>query len=310
MNIEKQIRQGLPQVGVVPYRQVHAHSTGNPNSTAQNEADYMNRKDINSGYYTHVVGNGRVIQVAPTNRGAYDVGGGWNYETYGAVELIESHKTKAEFDRDYKLYIELLVTLAKEAGIPQTLDTSDLAGIKTHYHCTYNQPNNGSNHVDPIHYLAKWGISHDQFKKDIANGKPNGGNTQKPPVSSSKPSYHSGVIGHIPTNFGCLDGASVRHGNATHNVVTVNGWHYATGENELIIFLGANGKEIGRVKAPAIERKDVQKAYNYPYASASGFKVEGLIPKGQQITILARTYNKDQNRDYKDLHFKNVKISV
>ena len=33
----------------------------------------MQRKDLNSGFYTHVVGNGRIIQTAPTNRGAWDV---------------------------------------------------------------------------------------------------------------------------------------------------------------------------------------------------------------------------------------------
>lgn len=71
--IEKMIRPGLPLVGVPPYGQVHAHSTGNPNSTAQDEANYMYRKDINSGFYTHVVGNGRIIQTATTNRGAWDV---------------------------------------------------------------------------------------------------------------------------------------------------------------------------------------------------------------------------------------------
>ncbi|MEI2422329.1 hypothetical protein V6O07_18760, partial [Arthrospira platensis SPKY2] len=73
VKVEKQIRYGLPQVGVPPFGQVHAHSTGNPNSTAQNEADYMNRKDINSGFYSHVVGNGRAIQVAEVNRGFWDV---------------------------------------------------------------------------------------------------------------------------------------------------------------------------------------------------------------------------------------------
>ena len=101
------MRYDTPQVGYAPYRQVHAHSTGNPNSTAQNEADYMQRKDLNSGFYTHVVGNGRIIQTAPINKGAYDVGGDWNAETYAAVELIESHKTKDEFMRDYKIYVGL-----------------------------------------------------------------------------------------------------------------------------------------------------------------------------------------------------------
>lgn len=164
------LRTGLPQVGVQPYRQVHAHSTGNRNSTAQNEADYHYRKNPELGFFSHVVGNGRVMQVGPVNNGSWDVGGGWNAETYAAVELIESHSTKEEFMTDYRLYIELLRNLADEAGLPKTLDTDDLAGIKTHEYCTNNQPNNNSDHVDPYPYLAKWGISREQFKKDIEGG--------------------------------------------------------------------------------------------------------------------------------------------
>ena len=169
MKIEKQIRPGLPQVGVAPYGQIHAHSTGNPTSTAQNEADYHMVRPVNSGFFSHVVGNGRVIQTAPVNRGAYDVGGGWNSWGYAHVELIESHKTQAEFDRDYKLYIELLRQLADEAGLPKTLDTGN-TGIITHEYATYHQPNNKSDHIDPYPYLAKWGISRAQFKKDVGNG--------------------------------------------------------------------------------------------------------------------------------------------
>lgn len=163
-------REGLPQIGVQPYRQVHAHSTGNKYSTAQNEADYHMRRPVDSGFFSHVVGNGRVMQVGPVNQGAYDVGGGWNAETYAAVELIESHSTEEEFLTDYRLYIELLRNLADEAGLPKTLDTDELEGIKTHYYCTYNQPNNQSDHVDPYPYLASWGIGREQFKHDIENG--------------------------------------------------------------------------------------------------------------------------------------------
>lgn len=163
-------REGLPQIGYAPYHQIHAHSTGNRNSTAQNEADYHMRRPVESGFFSHVVGNGRVMQVGPVNQGAYDVGGGWNYETYAAVELIESHSTKEEFMEDYRLYIQLLRDLADEAGLPKTLDSGDLEGIKSHEYCTYNQPNNFSDHVDPYPYLAKWGISREQFKHDIENG--------------------------------------------------------------------------------------------------------------------------------------------
>ena len=163
-------REGLPQIGYAPYRQIHAHSTGNKNSTAQNEADYHMRRPVESGFFSHVVGNGRVMQVGPTNNGAYDVGGGWNYETYAAVELIESHSTKEEFMEDYRLYIELLRNLADEAGLPKTLDSDALEGIKSHEYCTNNQPDNYSDHVDPYPYLASWGISRSQFKHDIENG--------------------------------------------------------------------------------------------------------------------------------------------
>lgn len=163
-------REGLPQIGYAPYHQIHAHSTGNRNSTAQNEADYHMRRPVESGFFSHVVGNGRVMQVGPVNQGAYDVGGGWNYETYAAVELIESHSTKEEFMEDYRLYIQLLRDLADEAGLPKTLDSDALEGIKSHDYCTNNQPNNFSDHVDPYPYLAKWGISRDQFKHDIENG--------------------------------------------------------------------------------------------------------------------------------------------
>ena len=163
-------REGLPQIGYAPYRQIHAHSTGNRNSTAQNEADYHLRREVTSGFFSHVVGNGRVMQVGPVNQGAYDVGGGWNAETYAAVELIESHSTQEEFMEDYRLYIQLLRDLADEAGLPKTLDSSDLEGIKTHYYCTYHQPYNESDHVDPYPYLAKWGISREQFKHDVEHG--------------------------------------------------------------------------------------------------------------------------------------------
>ena len=163
-------REGLPQIGYAPYRQVHAHSTGNRNSTAQNEADYHMRRPVDSGFFSHVVGNGRVMQVGPVNQGAYDVGGGWNYETYAAVELIESHSTKEEFMEDYRLYVQLLRDLADEAGLPKTLDSDALEGIKSHDYCTNNQPNNFSDHVDPYPYLASWGISREQFKHDIENG--------------------------------------------------------------------------------------------------------------------------------------------
>lgn len=190
-------REGLPQIGYAPYHQIHAHSTGNRNSTAENEADYHMRRPVESGFFSHVVGNGCVMQVGPVNQGAYDVGGGWNYETYAAVELIESHSTKEEFMEDYRLYIQLLRDLADEAGLPKTLDSGDLEGIKSHEYCTYNQPNNFSDHVDPYPYLAKWGISREQFKHDIENGLEE---IKEGWHSNSKGWWYQNSDGSYPTN--------------------------------------------------------------------------------------------------------------
>lgn len=192
MDIKSQIRSGLPTVGVNPYRQIHLHSTGNPSSTAQNEADYMNRKDINSGFFTHVVGNGQVIQTAPVSCGAYDVGGAWNYEAYAALELIESHKTQAEFERDYRLWVDLARKLADEAKIPKTLDSGTLEGIKTHNYCTYNQPNNASDHIDPYPYLTKWGVSKEKLANDLSKGFGGSNSKVKPQAKPQSTSNNTG----------------------------------------------------------------------------------------------------------------------
>lgn len=176
VTINKQyMRKDTPLVGEPPYGQIHLHSTGNSNSTALNEAmnQYNNRPQA---FFTHVVGNGKVYQTAPTNRGAYDVGGGWNQWSYASIELIESHKTKAEFERDYKIFIDLARQLAKEGGIRFTLDEGNL-GFITHDYARYTQPNSKTDHVDPYPYLKKWGITKAQLVKDLKNGVGGSSNT-------------------------------------------------------------------------------------------------------------------------------------
>ncbi len=53
--------------------------------TAQNEADYHMRRPVESGFFSHVVGNGRVMQVGPVNQGAYDVAAVGTRKTYAAL---------------------------------------------------------------------------------------------------------------------------------------------------------------------------------------------------------------------------------
>ena len=175
--VNKIVVPGRPAVdngiAYAPFKQVHLHSTGNTKSTMQNEVDFLARNWQNA-YYTHLVGidengNAAAWQVAQTNGGAYDVGGDWNWEGYAAIEFAERIETQEQFNAAYAVYVELARQLAHEAGVTDfTLDTVDLAGIKTHNYAS--KTGHGSDHVDPLPFLAKWGVSYDQFKKDIVGG--------------------------------------------------------------------------------------------------------------------------------------------
>lgn len=157
---------------VPPFRQGHWHSSGNPRSSVQNERDYLagHYQDAN---YTHLIGitNGEVDirQVMNTNGGAFDVGGDWNWEAWFAIEFVEgSIKSQDDFNKAYKAYVWLGRYLAQQAGIPITFDTPDVSGLKTHNYAS--KTGHGSDHTDPIGFLASWGVSYEQFKNDVLNG--------------------------------------------------------------------------------------------------------------------------------------------
>lgn len=165
-------------LAVAPFKQVHLHSTGSvaPN---KNFISYLSRS-WGTAYYTHLVGEGQAIQVANVNGGAYDVGGDWNWDGYASIEFNENVSTQGEFNRDYKIYIELARQLARGAGITDfTLDTPGNVGIKTHNYASAT--GHGSDHVDPLPFLAKWGVSYDKLKHDIKYG------LGSEPVTVSKP---------------------------------------------------------------------------------------------------------------------------
>ena len=188
-----------------PFHQVHLHSTGSvaPN---KNFISYLSRSWGNA-YYTHLVGEGQAIQVAATNGGAWDVGGDYNWETYAAIEFNENVHSQAEFNRDYKIYIELARQLAREAGITDlTLDNDNIVGIKTHNYCS--RTGHGSDHVDPLPFLQKWGISYAQLKHDIKYGI---GGTVTTPVAS-KPASTSKTLGvgaHVQPRWAANDKSRV-----------------------------------------------------------------------------------------------------
>lgn len=174
MKIEKSFIKGIPHRKLNAVNMVVAHEAGNPKNTGKdsldNEVKYM-KNNWNKGakaWVSHWVGGGgRIIQLAPTGIKQNGAGGKANRTTYAHVELARTDN-KETFKKDYAAYVWLLRTLAKEAGLPVTLDTNSLKGIKSHDWVRRNL--GGTTHTDPYGYLASFGISKEQFKKDIEKG--------------------------------------------------------------------------------------------------------------------------------------------
>lgn len=178
------VPSGLAQQGgysVPPYTSVHAHDVGNPNSSMQNELDYL-AGHYNDAFYTHLVGwnpstgQAEAWQVAETNQGAWDLGTrSGNANGYASVEFVGgSTKTQEQFNAAYAVYVELLRQLADEAHADKILDPQEaIATAGAGYIITHNFASRngfGSNHVDPLAFLANRGVSYEQFKSDIAGG--------------------------------------------------------------------------------------------------------------------------------------------
>jgi len=172
--VEREIISGLFSRALQTTSLIVAHESGNANNVGPNSLDreisYM-EKNHKRAFVSHWVGGGgRVVQLAPVGKEQWGAGSVANKHAYAQVELARTN-VKATFDKDYAVYIELLRDLADEAGIPKTLNTGSKntdKGIKTHHWVSVNLGN--TTHVDPDAYLASWGISIAQFRKDIENG--------------------------------------------------------------------------------------------------------------------------------------------
>lgn len=190
--IEKKLIPGLPKTKITNNNIVVAHETANPNSTIDNEVAYMTRNWQNA-FVTHFVGGGgRVVQVATTGYVQWGAGKYANGYAFAQVELCRT-KDKAQFAKDYAVYCQLLADLAKQAGIPVSLDTGSKVtdkGIKSHKWVTSNL--GGTTHQDPYAYLASWGIDKARFAADLAKA---GGTTSAPITPKPQPTPSKPIVG-------------------------------------------------------------------------------------------------------------------
>ena len=97
MDIKKQLipvnrkdqRPGL----ALKVKSITIHSTGNPTSTAQNEADNVCYNSTRKASFHYVVDDKEIIQVIPDNERAYHAGEQANRESLG-IEICESGNRK------------------------------------------------------------------------------------------------------------------------------------------------------------------------------------------------------------------------
>ncbi|WP_225221087.1 DUF3597 family protein [Bacillus norwichensis] len=168
--IEKRIIPGLPDVPLTAIRFIVAHESGNPNNAGPNsleaEINFMTRNWRNAFTSHWVGGGGRIVQIAPVGRMQYGAGPKANLYSYAHVELARTVDQET-FKKDYAAYIWLLRYLADQIGIPKRLDegTATTRGIKSHD--WIRRTLGGTTHTDPYGYLAQFGITKEQFKKDV-----------------------------------------------------------------------------------------------------------------------------------------------
>lgn len=104
-------------------RYIVIHNTANPNSTAQNERDYLvNPTNVSSTSFHIVIDEHEIIEAIPTNEVAFHAGA-WEGNQRGiGIEICESeHYAKAEFNA-----VKLTAYLMKHYHLP-------IEAVKTHH---------------------------------------------------------------------------------------------------------------------------------------------------------------------------------
>lgn len=184
------------------------HDVGAETGAEANARYFKQNWNTAETYVAFVVGDGgQVFQVGTP--GYVQWGAGTVANAKSPVQIELGHTTsKAQFEKDYAIYVELARDMAKKYGIPLTLDAggSTTKGVKSHRWVTDHI---WGDHVDPYGYLARFGISKSQLANDIKNGisnsvNNNSGNKNNPTpllsnVTINDQKYYNGSIKQLKT---------------------------------------------------------------------------------------------------------------
>ena len=116
--IPKSRKQQRPGIAMTPLF-LTIHSTGNPKSTAQNEADYVCKNSTRQASFHFVCDDKQIIQVLPMNEVAWHAGDGGNgtgnRKSIG-IEICESGDRKAAVDHAIWLTKKLMAEFNIQPG--------------------------------------------------------------------------------------------------------------------------------------------------------------------------------------------------
>lgn len=142
--------------GIGMYEGVIAHSTATPEVPAINIQRFQSRTWSNA-FVHYVVDWDETIQTASTKYRAWGAGPTAN-ERFVQVELSET-KNPVKFKDSYERYVKLLADILRKRNIHPS------KGLLTHKDVTYKF--GGTDHEDPIAYLASHGVSEAKFRADV-----------------------------------------------------------------------------------------------------------------------------------------------
>lgn len=167
--------------GIGNYEGICCHSTDDYNATAANEDSYFHNNWQNRSAFVHfIVGWDEIVQNADINYISWGCANG--NVRYINIELCET-ADDALFQRSYDMYVWLIAKLL----LDRKLGVTDGESLVSHDWVSKNL--GGTNHTDPIEYLASHGVSWSQHVSNVQTEY----NRQSNPVSPS-PSQPMGVV--------------------------------------------------------------------------------------------------------------------
>ncbi|GAE39951.1 N-acetylmuramoyl-L-alanine amidase [Bacillus mycoides] len=286
---------GLPKVeyrnGYGAYEGVVAHSTATPEAPAINIRNYEARTWRNA-FVHYATDWDENIQIAATKYQAWGAGPAAN-KRFVHVELSET-SDPIKFKKSYERYVKLLAKILRDRNIHPS------QGLWTHKDITYKL--GGTDHEDPLGYLASHGVSEAQFRADVL--KAYNGHSVTVEAKPQQPNKVPGVFNEVGVAY--VDGYNVnlRSGPSTSNSVIrqlgkgesykvwgkLGNW-LNLGGNQWIYYnpsyIRYNGEQTSSVAGKRVVSK-VDNLRFYDSASWSDKDVAGTVDEGLGFTIDAK----------------------